>query len=180
MKYFKKIDGDRIYLSPINSEDYSKYVEWLNSFEIAKGLDALRKVTTLDNEKEWLEEATNGKYQFAIVKKDEDKLLGNISLINIHDVDRTAEIGIFIGDEENLSHGYGSEAIMLLLDYAFNYLNLNNIMLRVFDFNERAINCYKKIGFKEYGRRSECYYLDGKFYDEILMEYLKKDFVKKV
>ena len=46
----------------------------------------------------------------------------------------------------------------------FDYLNLNNIMLKVFSFNESAINCYKKIGFKEIGRRRQCYYLKGKFY----------------
>ena len=44
------------------------------------------------------------------------------------------------------------------------------------DFNERAINCYKKVGFKEYGRRRESYFLDGKYYDHIYMDILDREF----
>lgn len=64
----------------------------------------------------------------------------------------------------------------LLLDYGFNYINLNNIDLGVFSFNTQAIRCYKKVGFKEYGTRHEAYFLNGKYYDKICMEYLRKDF----
>ena len=43
-------------------------------------------------------------------------------------------------------------------------------------FNERAINCYKKVGFKEYGRRRESYFLNGKYYDHIYMDILAREF----
>ena len=90
--HYKKIIGNKVYLSPRSVEDAEKYTEWLN----------------------------------------------------INNINRTAELGVFIGDNDHLSCGYGSEAIMLILDYGFNFLNLNNIMLRVFDFNIRAIKAYKK------------------------------------
>ena len=48
MRYFKKIVGNKVYLSPINSDDYLKYVEWLNNYEIAKGVDAVAKVPLRD------------------------------------------------------------------------------------------------------------------------------------
>ncbi len=48
-------------------------------------------------------------------------------------------------------------------------------MLKVFSFNERAINCYKKVGFKEIGKRRESYYLKGKFYDELYMDIVKAE-----
>ena len=64
----------------------------------------------------------------------------------------------------------------LLLDFGFKYLNLNNIDLQVFDFNKNAIACYKKVGFKEYGRRHECHFLDGKYHDSVSMEILEDDF----
>jgi RimJ/RimL family protein N-acetyltransferase len=63
----------------------------------------------------------------------------------------------------------------LLIDFGFNYLNLNNIMLKVFAFNERAINCYKKAGFKEIGRRRQAYYLKGKYHDQIFMDIIRSD-----
>ena len=65
---------------------------------------------------------------------------------------------------------------MLWLDYGFNFLRLHNIKLDVFSFNKQAIECYKKVGFKEYGVRHESYFLDGKWYDEISMEILEKDY----
>ena len=178
MRYFKKIVGERIYLSPMNSDDYLKYVEWLNNYEIAKGVNHVTQVLSIDREKAWLEKATSEKYIFAIVNKETDTLMGNISLMKIHEINRTAELGIFIGDEENLSRGYGSEAIMLLLDYAFNYVNLNNIMLRVFDFNKRAIKAYEKCGFKTFGVWKKSHYFNGEYSDEIYMNVLKEDFLR--
>jgi len=179
MKYFKKIIGDKVYLSPMNSEDYLKYVEWLNNYEIAKGVNQIINMVSIESEKAWLEKAMSEKYCFAIINKDNDTLLGNISLMKIHEVNRTAELGIFIGDENYLSRGYGSEAIMLLLDYAFRYLNLNNIMLRVFSYNKRAIKAYEKCGFKTFGVWKECHYFDGEYSDEIYMNVLKRDFYSK-
>ena len=179
MKYFKKIVGDRIYLSPINSDDYLKYVEWLNDFEIAKGINHYTDIISIDSEKEWLEKATSKKYIFAIINKENDTLLGNISLNNIKEVNRTAELGIFIGDVNYLSHGYGSEAIMLLLNYAFKFLNLNNVMLRVYSFNKRAIKAYEKCGFKTFGVWKNSYYFDGEYCDEIFMNVLKEDFFRE-
>lgn len=68
---------------------------------------------------------------------------------------------------------------MLLLDFGFKYLNLNNIDLQVFDFNKNAIDCYKKVGFKEYGRRHEAYYCGGKYHDVIYMEILRKEYLEE-
>ena len=83
---------------------------------------------------------------------------------------------IDIFDENKRSNGYGTESLRLLLDYGFNYLNLNNIHLGVKAFNERAIACYKKVGFKEYGRRREAYFLNGKYYDDVFMDILAREF----
>ena len=178
MRYFKKIVGDRVYLSPMNSDDYLKYVDWMNSYEVGKFTGAHARITSIEGEKEWLARATSEKYNFAIVLKENDTLIGNISLMKVHDVNRTAELWIFIGDENYLSRGYGSEAIMLLLDYAFNHVNLNNIMLRVFSFNPRAMRAYEKCGFKKYGVWEKSHYFNGEYFDEVYMNILKDDFNK--
>ena len=60
--------------------------------------------------------------------------------------------------------------------YGFNYLNLNSVALHVMSFNERAMKCYKKCGFKEYGRRRQCVFVDGKYYDKVGMDILAKEF----
>jgi len=174
MKYYKKMIGKRIYLSPMNIEDAQTYVKWLNDFNITDGLGTSSSIISLESEKEWISQNAS-QYQFAIIRLEDDMLIGNCGLQEIDHIRQCASVGLFFGEEENRSKGYGQEVLDLLLDYGFNYLNLNNIMLRVFSFNERAINCYKKVGFKEIGRRRQSYYLKGRYYDEVHMDILRQE-----
>ena len=63
-----------------------------------------------------------------------------------------------------------------MLDFGFNYLNLHSIKLDLMEFNERALKCYQKCGFKEYGRRRKCRSVNGKYYDLISMDILADEF----
>ena len=177
MSYYKKIEGDRIYLSPMCIEDADKYVEWFCNFKTTDGIRKSGNVMTVEAEKAWIQKSLEScDLQFAIVNKETNELIGNCGYPKISRQDRTAEVGIFIGAEENRSKGYGTEALKLLLDYGFNYLNLHSIMLCVMSFNERAIACYKKVGFKEAGRLRENYFLNGKYYDVVYMDILENEF----
>ncbi len=84
---------------------------------------------------------------FVIAHKDTEEYIGQLDLIKIDWPNRVGTIGIVIGTKENLSKGYGTEAIKLLQDFVFNKLNLNKLELDVRSFNERAIACYKKMWF---------------------------------
>lgn len=176
MKYFKKLMGENIYLSPVNIEDLEHYTRWVNDPQVSDGLGISWNVFSLDKEREILEKMAKEDYAFAIVKKEDDTLLGNCSLLEINQIHRKAMTGIFIGDEDNRSRGYGSEALILILDFGFNKLNLNNIMLTVLSFNKRAMAAYKKLGFKEIGRRRCSFFMDGHYYDEIYMDILAEEF----
>lgn len=177
MKYFNKIDGEKIFLSPINVDDCEKYIEWFSNIEISSKVGNTNRVFNMINEKDWIDNVLkNGEYTFAIIRKSDNKLIGNCGLMDISNIDRTATLGIFIGDTDNHNKGYGSDSIKALINYGFSVLNLNNIDLKVFEFNESAIKCYKKVGFKEYGRRHQAYYYNNKYYDEIYMEILRDDY----
>lgn len=131
MKYFKKIEGEKVYLSPMNLEDIEKYVKWMNDFSTTDGLGSSSKVTTFESERAWLINNMDKKeQQFAIVLKETDKLIGNCGFVDINHLHQRGEVGLFIGEEENRSKGYGTEALSLLVEYGFNYLNLKNIMLK--------------------------------------------------
>ena len=99
--------------------------------------------------------------------------------MQINHIHRTATLGIFIGEDKQWNQGYGTEAIKLLLDYGFRYLNLNNINLNVIEFNKRAQACYKKCGFKEIGKRRKANYTNGKYYDIISMDILAEEFTQE-
>ena len=176
MRYFKKLVGDRIYLSPRNIEDVQLFTKWLNDCETTDYIGIISNLMTLTSEKKYLEEHSGDEKVFSIVTENEDKMIGTVCLENINSVNRTATLGVFIGDKEYRSKGYGTEAIKLILDFGFRYLNLNNIKLDVLEFNARAIACYKKCGFKEYGRRRQAVFLNGKYYDRISMDILSDEF----
>ena len=135
------------------------------------------RVNTILMERKWLEEnLTNNSHQFVIVLKENDEPIGNCGFVKLDTLNQVAEVGILIGDLKDHNKGYGTEALKLLIDYGFNILNLHNIMLKVYSFNEKALFCYKKVGFKECGRQKEVYYLRNKRYDSISMEILRPDY----
>ena len=173
---FIKLIGERIYLSPRNNEEIEKFTQWLNDFQTTDYLGRSSYIITLESEKQYFEETIDKNYNFFIVTLDDDKLIGTVGLEKFDAINRTATLGIFIGDKEYRSQGYGTEAIKLILDYGFNYLNLNNIKLDLMSFNERALKCYQKCGFKEYGRRRKCKFINGKYYDCIEMDILAEEF----
>jgi RimJ/RimL family protein N-acetyltransferase len=177
MKYFKKLKGKKVYLSPLNVEDAEQYCMWLNDFEVAQNLLTFNQQLSQEREKVILNDMVkNNSQTFSIVDIKTDKLLGNCSIFRINLRNRKAEVGIFIGNKEYWSKGYGTEALSLLIDYGFNILNLNNIMLEVFGFNKRAFKAYQKVGFKVIGKRRETIILAGEKHDEIYMDILANEF----
>ena len=176
MKYFKKLLGDRIYLSPRNIEDVEKFTEWMNDFEVTDYTGRSGEIMSFQGEKKYLEENLNPEATFSIITLDGDKLIGTVGLEKINHLHRTATLGIFIGDKEYLSKGYGTEAIRLLLDYGFNYMNLHSVRLSLMSFNQRALKCYQKCGFKETGRIRENKFINGNYYDTICMDILESEF----
>ena len=85
-------------------------------------------------------------------------------------------LGMVIGEKEYWGQGYGQEAVKLLVDYGFNLLNLNSIMLGAFEFNARALRCYERAGFKVIGRRRQARIIGGRKYDAVLMDILAEEF----
>jgi RimJ/RimL family protein N-acetyltransferase len=177
MKYYKKLIGKKVYLSPINVEDAEQYCQWLNDFEVAQNLLIFNQQLSLEREKAILNDMVkNDAKIFGIIDQKNDKLIGNCSIFKINHRNRKAEVGIFIGDKDHWSKGFGTEALSLLVDFGFNILNLNNILLEVFDFNHRAKKCYEKVGFKLIGKRREAIIIAGEKHDEIYMDILASEF----
>ena len=176
MKYFKKLVGDRIYLSPRNMEDVEIFTKWLNDFGTTDYIGRSAQVMSLKEEEEYLQEHVKEEAVFSIIDLEKDKLIGTVGLECINHINRAAILGIFIGETEYRSKGYGTEAINLILEYGFKYLNLKNIKLDLLEFNTRALECYKKCGFREYGRRRKCKFVNGNYYDIIEMDILDDEF----
>jgi len=185
MTYFKKLTGEKCYLSPIRMEDAEIYTKWFNDMETSLYIFSRPDVTSLEKRKEiLLKQIKSGSPVFGIIDKKTDRIIGDLTLMKVDQINGASSFGITIGEKEYLNKGYGTDATKLILDYGFNMLNLHNIMLNVFEFNKRAIASYKKIGFKEIGRRRGARLIAGKRYDTIFMDITADEFdsvyVKKV
>ncbi len=176
MKYFRKMVGEKCYLSPISLEDAERYTEWVNDMEMGLFMLFSTDVFDLDKERETLKRIMRDNVSFAIVEKDTNKAIGICGLVNVDSVHRHAQFGIFIGDKTYWNQGIGTEATRLTLDHAFNNLNLHNVSLEVYSFNQRAIRCYEKVGFKYVGRRREYIFKAGTHHDVLIYDILAGEF----
>ena len=180
MQFFKKLIGDRIYLSPkgTTDEELEKFTEWMNDFQVTDYTGRSGQITTIVREKEWLENSAKNteNRNFNIIELKDNKLIGTIGLEHFNWIARSAVLGIFIGDKDFRNNGYGTEAIKLLLEYGFKYLNLHSIRLDLLAINERAHRCYLKCGFKDTGCSRKQILLNGKYYDKLHMDILESEF----
>lgn len=174
------LEGKSVYLRPLDMDDMETFYAWFNNPELRQYLLLPYPITKL-GEKEFLEKMMKDQDNvvLSIVVKKNDRLIGNIGLHQLNSpvnkVSRKAMLGIAIGDLEEASKGFGTEAIRLMLDYGFNSLNLHRVELMVVDYNKRARKAYKNIGFVEEGVKREAVFIDGKYHDTIMMGILKKE-----
>ena len=179
MKYFPKVSRGNIYLSPINPEDHELWTKWINDSRISDGMNQTKGIFPITKEKEFLEKISKdgdpSVKVFAIIKREDDKFLWILDLSRINYIDQIATLWISIWDAEEHNKWYWADAINAILSFWFHTLNLRNIDLHVFSFNEWAIRCYEKVWFKEYERRKETHYCNWKFRDEIYMDITKSE-----
>jgi RimJ/RimL family protein N-acetyltransferase len=102
--------------------------------------------------------------------------IGGIRLHSINRTDRRARLAVGLFDRRFWSHGYGSEAVRLLLGYAFDTMGLHRVDLRVLAYNVRAIRAYDKCGFVREGVERESALVDGRWYDDVLMAILEGEY----
>jgi len=124
--------------------------------------------------------ANDYKEGFSFAIEDENgKFIGLIGGEFVDLKNRKLMLGISLNSEENRSKGYGSEAIMLFLEYAFMELNMNKVWLGTFSFNPRGIRCYEKCGFIKEAVGRKRVFRSGEYHDEIHMGVLRDEYLGK-
>lgn len=174
--YFKKMMGEKVFLSPISAQDAEKFTEWVNDMEAGLGVTFAAACIGLEQESEVLQRMAQSGWNFSIVARDSNQLIGSLGIVSQDELNRWCSVGIFIGDKHYWNNGYGTEAMSLLCDYCLNVLNYHTVRLDVYSYNLPAISCYEKVGFRECGRYHEAKRLAGQWFDVILMELKEEDF----
>jgi RimJ/RimL family protein N-acetyltransferase len=102
------------------------------------------------------------------------ELVGHGALFGASVKDRCATLAILVGPEHQ-GHGYGTDAVRVLLRYGFAELGLHRVELNVIGYNVRAIAAYRKVGFVEEGRRRSAVYRSGGWHDDLKMAMLRSE-----
>jgi len=171
--------GERVRLRAIERDDLPRFVRWLNDPEVRQGLELFLPMSQTEEER-WYERVLNlppEEHPLAIdaLLGEEWVHIGSCGLGRTNRRSHSAELGIAIGDKAFWDQGYGTDTMKLLLEHAFDGLNLHRVHLRVFESNKRAIKVYRRVGFKDEGRLREDHFAKGRYWDTLIMGLLGAD-----
>jgi RimJ/RimL family protein N-acetyltransferase len=174
--------GDRLYLRPLEESDLPRCQRWINDPSVRRFLLPQRPMDFAaelawwkNNDRDTLPRSL----VLAIVLRDGHRHVGNTGLHAIDWINRMAETGTLIGEADCREKGYGSEAKELLLEYAFQTLNLHRINSHTMEFNARSAAYLRKTGYVEEGRLRQAYFRDGEYHDAIIFGLLREDWLKR-
>ena len=123
-------------------------------------------------------ERRGNEFTFAIHTLADDRLIGVIGLEVTQWIHGDAYVGIGIGERDDWGKGYGTDAMRVILRFAFCELNLHRVSLTVFEYNPRAIRSYEKAGFVVEGRLRDWLNREGRRWDMIHMGILREEWQK--
>ena len=168
--------GKKVSLSVIMKEDVPLIWEWHNDREVQRFLANPVDFTYLDDEYEWYDRIRKVKDKvrvFTVVENKTGNPVGTIGLNKIDLKNGHAEIGSFIG-KEYWGKGFATEAVELMTDYAFSYMNLRKVYATVNDGNAASVRVLEKNGFSLVGRMKRHNYLPGLgFVDNLIYEKMR-------
>ncbi|SDA65885.1 UDP-4-amino-4,6-dideoxy-N-acetyl-beta-L-altrosamine N-acetyltransferase [Lachnospiraceae bacterium G11] len=165
-----QISGEKINLRPMTYDDTDNIVRWRANKRVRNNF-LFRGEITKEVHEEWIRTRveTGEVVQFIIEEAESGRPIGSTYLRDINREIGKAEFGIFIGEDDAVGRGYGTEAAKLIVKYAFSNLKLHKVYLRVLDENLVAKKSYEKVGFKEEGHFRDEVFLNGEYKDVIFM-----------
>ena len=176
------IEGKLVNLRAPEMDDLERNYTWINDREVTRYL-AARYPMSLAAEETWMREtatrAMSYQHTFFAIETKERRHIGNTNYFNISPESRSAEIGIMIGDKDHWSKGYGADALICLLRFGFEEMNLHRAALNVYAPNARAIACYRKVGFLDEACMRSAVYQEGAYHDILWLSMLEDEFYAK-
>jgi len=149
------LTGKLVRLRPLEITDLERNVAWVNDPEVTEFLE-LRYFISSTAEESWLRSQASQPVAYdhvtlAIETLPEGRHIGNLGFHEVKAEDRKATFGIMIGDKDCWNRGYGTDATLTLLRFAFEEMNVRRVMLHVDERNARAIACLPEVRLRRGG-----------------------------
>ncbi len=167
--------GSLVRLAARRTDDIDVMVRWYEDAEYLRNVDTDIALPKSKNQLEAEENNESTSIEFRLRTIDKDDLIGFVALHSIEWNNHSGLLAIGIGESQNRNKGYGTDALKIILRYAFHELNLNRVGLDVIEYNTRAIRAYEKAGFRHEGKMRAAVNRDGKFYDRLIMGILRSE-----
>jgi RimJ/RimL family protein N-acetyltransferase len=175
------IRGERIYLRGVERDDLDRCHAWMADPRLRATL-AQRYPMSLAREADWVERATRGQdpseMTFAICLLESGRHIGNCGLESIDRDNRSATLGILIGEEDCRGKGLGEDAVRTLCRFAFDEMDLHKIRLDAYSFNTGPIRTYERVGFRKEGLLREEAYREGRRIDIVRMGLVRGELIE--
>jgi len=123
---------------------------------------------------EWRTQHNSQEIYFGIQTKD-GQLIGSISMNWVVPHHRLAMLGASIGEPEYWGGGYGTDALLLIVDFAFDWLDMHKVWLATMSLNARVVRQMEKVGLMLEGRQREATLVDGEWHDGLLYGLLREE-----
>jgi len=172
--------GDRVLLTAVEREDLPFLKNWRNNPEFRKYFREYRELNDAMQEL-WFENKVVRDHtteMFALRERKTNELLGCCGLVYINWLHRHADFSIYIGWQAKYidDAGYAEESCRLLLRYAFAELNLNKVWTEIYEFDQKKLDLYTKLGFRQDGLLRQNYFYDGRWWDSRMLSLLADEF----
>lgn len=168
----------RVYLRALEPEDYRITIKWRNDNEIWSLVGGPKYYVSSEFEKNWIQNAINNhdEVRLAICLKEDNKLIGLASIVDIDWINRSAHCPSLIGEKNYWGQGIGTESRLLLLQFAFYERGFERIWAHILEENIGSIKMLEKCGYKKEGLLRNSIYKDGRFQNQVVMSVLRKEF----
>jgi RimJ/RimL family protein N-acetyltransferase len=172
------IKGGKIYLTELDFANSEAIRAWLNDPEVYKYLMVGHTPISKEDERRYYEAQaiSSDSRNFEIHLAEDGRYIGNVGVKGIHPVHRRAELGIAIGSKKDWGKGYGFDAIVACLRYAFDTLGLHTVKIRAHQDHVRALDLYRRVGFVDVGRERETVFQEGRFADYVVLDIVDREF----
>lgn len=173
------LEGERVRLRRIAEADIAEIGAWNADLTYQRLLR--RGMVYPGNEadvRQWMLNPADDFYPFAITDKADDRVVGVVAIKDVMWSSRQCQFFIGIGRAEDRGRGYASDALRVMLRYAFMEMNLNRVGLEVSAYNADARRLYTRLGFQHEGTLREFVYRDGVYHDMHIMSILRAEWTR--
>jgi RimJ/RimL family protein N-acetyltransferase len=170
--------GSIVGLALMRREDVPIIARWNQDLGFTARLGTPGEVHTLEQRYQFFEQNSRWKpdgVEFAVLDLATGVLIGFGGLFDITRA-LVGTIFIGIGEASFRGRGCGREACRLICEYGFFFCNLHSIIAEVHAYNHSAIQAYEHVGFKHAGRLRGANLLNGRRYDEVIMDLVRGEF----